>query len=54
MKARDLKRTSLNLSEGLWTRIKMQALREKRDAQELVAEALENYLRRVKKGGRDA
>jgi hypothetical protein len=44
-------KTSLMLPKPLWTSIKIRALQEERDAQDLVAEALADYLRRVKKGG---
>jgi len=50
-RAGDVKRTSIVLPEALWTRVKQRALREKRNAQEIVAQALEEYLRRTKKGG---
>jgi|GEM_PF-6006309 len=44
-------KTSLMLPKKLWTEIKVRALREERDAQVIVAEALEDYLRKTKKGG---
>lgn len=47
-----LKRTSLGLPEKLWRAVKIRAIHEGRDAQEIVAEALEDYLRRAKKGGK--
>lgn len=47
----ELKRTSLMLPEKLWRNVKIRALHENRNAQEIVAEALEEYLRRAKKGG---
>jgi len=43
-------KTSLVIPKGLWTDVKIQALREDRDAQDLVAEALAEYLK-AKKGG---
>ena len=48
----DLKRTSLSLSGNLWRAVKIKAIHEGRDAQDLVAEALERYLRRAKKGSK--
>jgi predicted transcriptional regulator len=47
------RRTSITLDDGLWRRIKIRAVNEGRDASQIVAEALEDYLRRVKKGGKD-
>lgn len=47
----ELIKTSLMLPRKLWTEIKVRALREERDAQVIVAEALEDYLRKAKKGG---
>ncbi len=44
-------KTSLMLPKQLWTSIKIRALQEERDAQDLVAEALQDYLGKVKKGG---
>lgn len=43
-------KTSLRLDPGLWRKVKIRAIEEDRDAQDLVAEALADYLK--KKGGR--
>ena len=49
------KKTSLALPEGLWKRLRMRALEEDRDAQDIVAELIETWLQRVeKKGGHHA
>ena len=45
-----LKRTSFVLPEKIWKAIKIRALQEGRNTQELVAEALENYLKSRKEG----
>jgi metal-responsive CopG/Arc/MetJ family transcriptional regulator len=50
-RAGNVKRTSIVLPETLWTRVKQRALHEKRNAQEIVADALEDYLRKARKGG---
>lgn len=48
-----VKRTSIVLPEQLWDRVRTKALREKRNAQEVVAEALYQYLRQSRtKGGK--
>lgn len=41
-------KTSLILPVKLWRLVKVRAIREGRDAQEIVAEALEDYLRKVR------
>ena len=38
-------RTSLVLPVALWTRAKMQCVRERRDLRTILTELLENYLR---------
>jgi hypothetical protein len=49
------KKTSLALPEGLWKRLRMRALEEERDAQDIVAGLIEEYLQRVgKRGGQHA
>jgi metal-responsive CopG/Arc/MetJ family transcriptional regulator len=50
-RAGNVRRTSIVLPDALWTRVKHRALEEKRNAQEIVADALEDYLRKAKKGG---
>ncbi len=45
-------KTSLNLPADLWKKVRIRALEEDRNAQEIVIEMLEEYLRRPKKGGR--
>lgn len=47
-----MKKTSLNLPERLWKAGKIRSVQEGRDFQDLIAEALEDYLRKVKKGGK--
>lgn len=42
--ARVLKKTSLSLPEDLWKRLRIQAISEDRDAQDLLAEAIASYL----------
>lgn len=44
-----MKKTSLNLPEGLWKRLRIRALEEGHDAQAIVAGLIEEYLKR--KGG---
>ena len=44
-----VKKTSLQLPEGIWKSVKIRAVEEGRNVQELVADALKDYLR--KKGG---
>ena len=51
---KDLMKTSMNMPRGLWKRFRVRALEEGRDAQDIVAALLEEYLKRPKKGGRDA
>jgi metal-responsive CopG/Arc/MetJ family transcriptional regulator len=47
-----IKRTSISLPEKLWKAIRTRAIGEGRNAQEIVAEALEEWLRKPKKGAR--
>ena len=42
---KDTVRTSLVLPVALWTRAKMQCVRERRDLRTILTELLENYLR---------
>lgn len=49
-----LSKTSLKLPPRLWTEVKMRALVERRDAQELVAEALTLYLQDIAETGKAA
>jgi hypothetical protein len=44
-------KTSINLPEGLWRRVRIRALEEGREAQGIVAELLESYLRKAPKKG---
>lgn len=44
-----VKKTSIQLPDGVWKSIKIRAVEEGRNVQELVADALRDYLRR--KGG---
>ncbi len=50
MKKPEKRKTTILLVEGLWWRVKEQAARERRDAQDVIADALEAYLK--KKGGK--
>ncbi len=50
----EIQKTALGLPKKLWEAARIQALKEARTFQELVAEALDNYLRKVRKGGRDS
>lgn len=50
-KALEIQKTNLGLPRRVWEGAKVQAMKENRTLQELVAEALEDYLRKVKKGG---
>jgi hypothetical protein len=40
------------LPDKLWRSVRIRAVHEGRNAQEVVAEALEDYLKRSKKGGK--
>ncbi len=48
------KRTTLILPEVDWRQLKIEAIRQGRDLQDLVTEALRDYLKKIRKGGRDA
>jgi Arc/MetJ-type ribon-helix-helix transcriptional regulator len=48
-----MKRTTVNLPEELWIEAKVRAARERKDAQDVLRDALEAWLR-PRKGGRDA
>jgi len=45
----EIQKTALGLPKKIWEAARMQALREGRTFQELVAEAIEGYLRKTKK-----
>jgi hypothetical protein len=48
-----MKRTTILLPDGLWWRVKERAAKERRNAQDVIAAALEAYLSTaVKKGGK--
>ena len=49
-KGTEIQRTALGLPKKIWQAARIQALKEGRSFQELVAEALEEYLRKPKKG----
>jgi hypothetical protein len=53
-KGTTLQKTALALPKSVWQAARVQAFKEGRTFQELVAEALQDYLRKVKKGGVDA
>lgn len=46
----ELSKTSIMLPTRLWRAARIRALQEGRNTQEIVAEALEDYLKRSKKG----
>jgi hypothetical protein len=50
-KGTEVQKTNLGIPRRTWEASKIQAMRENRTLQELVAEALEDYMRKVKKGG---
>ena len=50
-KGLEIQKTNLGLPRRLWEAAKVSAMKENRTMQELVAEALEEYLRNVRKGG---
>ena len=47
-----MKKTSLKLPEDLWRSLRIRALEEGRNAQVIVAQLIEGYLRKKGKGGR--
>lgn len=47
-----LQKTALALPYKVWITAKVQAMKEERTFQELVAEALEEYLRKSRKAGK--
>jgi hypothetical protein len=44
-------RTSIEVPEDIWRAAKIRAMDEKRNFQDVVAEALREYLKKSKKGG---
>lgn len=50
-KGAEIQKTALGIPKKLWQEARVQSFREGRTFQELVAEALEDYMRKVKKGG---
>lgn len=48
---RQLKTTSMKVEPHLWREVRIQSLQEGRDTQDIVAEALRDYLRKAKKKG---
>ena len=48
----ETQKTNLGLPRRLWEAAKVRAMKENRTMQELVAEAIEDYLRKAKKGGK--
>jgi plasmid stability protein len=44
-------KTTMKLPEGIWKQIRIRAIEEGRDAQDVVADALTSYLSATKKGG---
>ncbi len=50
-KGTDLQTTKISIPRRLWEGAKIRAMKENRTLQELIAEALEGYLRKTKKGG---
>jgi hypothetical protein len=49
----EVRKTSLMRPEKLWRAVRIRAVHEGRNAQEIVAEALEDYLKRPRKGGKE-
>ncbi len=47
-----LQKTSLALPTALWEAAKIQAIKQGRTLQELVADAVDSYLKQLKKGGK--
>ena len=50
-KGTEIQKTALGLPRKTWEAARLQAFKEGRTFQELVAEAIEDYLRKTKKGG---
>lgn len=48
----EIQKTAVGLPRQIWEASKIQAMKEDRTLQELVAEALEDYLRKKKRGDR--
>jgi hypothetical protein len=46
-------KTSIEIPEELWRAAKIRAMDEKKNFQDIVAEALREFLKRSKKGGKD-
>jgi hypothetical protein len=46
-------KTSMEIPEDLWRAAKIRAMDEKKNFQDIVAEALREYLRKQKKGGKE-
>lgn len=46
-------KTSIEIPEELWRAAKIRAMDERRNFQDIVAEALRDFLKRSKKGGKD-
>jgi hypothetical protein len=46
-------KTSIEIPEDVWRAAKIRAMDEKKNFQDIVAEALREYLRKQKKGGRN-
>jgi hypothetical protein len=53
-KGTEIQKTNVGLPKRTWEAAKIQAMREGRTLQELIAEAVDLYLRKSKKGGRNA
>jgi len=43
--------TSIDIRDDLWEKAKIQAIKEKSDLKTIVNKALDEYLKRAKKGG---
>jgi hypothetical protein len=46
-------KTSIEIPEDVWRAAKIRAMDEKRNFQDVVTEALREYLKKQKKGGKD-
>lgn len=51
-KGTEIQKTAIGLPKKTWQAARLQAFKEGRTFQELVAEALEDYLRKPKRGGK--
>ena len=50
-KGAEIQKTAIGLPKKTWQAARLQAFKEGRTFQELVADAIDSYLRKLKKGG---